>query len=45
MMWALTDRQLATARSLWSAELERKQQEAGERERGEIVVDDDRWEE
>ncbi len=40
----LTPNQRDAARLAWSAELKRKQQEAKDRERAEVVVDDDRWE-
>lgn len=40
----LTPLQLSAARSAWSAALKRKQAEQREKERTEIVCDDDRWE-
>lgn len=40
----LTPNQHAAARLAWSDELKRKQQEAGEKERRSVCVDDDRWE-
>lgn len=41
----LTTAQVEAARLAWSAELKRKQDEAKAKERVEVVVDDDRWEE
>lgn len=40
----LTPLQRAAAQQAWSAQLRAKQQEARERERNEVAVDDDRWE-
>lgn len=43
--WSLdTHAQVAAAREAWSAALRAKQEEARERERRQIVCDDDRWE-
>lgn len=41
---ALTDLQKAAAQSAWSAQLRAKQEQVREKERVEIVCDDDRWE-
>lgn len=42
---SLTAAQKAAARLAWSSELKRKQDEARAKERVDVVVDDDRWEE
>lgn len=44
-LYRLTPRQLDLARSEWSASLRAKQEQAREKERVAICVDDDRWEE